>query len=257
MSWQGTEHVDLVRLGGRPTTKHVFGAVGHHHDSRTGRSEFYAEQIAESTELGESTVRRELKWLQQAGFIRELVKGNRSRPSVFEIVPPLLRRRTPLAGSEIPLAGSKTPLAGSEIPLAPSGQTDAIRKEEVEVKQVEENHHSFAGLIAAWISIKDELKKRLPAKEWNSWARPLYLYRVRPQEGFVLFTLPANNRMVVAAKAKKALLLELLQPHGYRACSFAPYPDDYELGRLSREYPEIYEQLPDALKKRPPERVTA
>lgn len=114
MSWQGTEHVDLVRLGGRPTTKHVLDALGHRHDSRNGRIQFYVEEIAESTELGQSTVRRELKTLQQMGEIRELVRGNKSRQSVFEIARPLLRR-IPLAGSRSPLAGSESPLAGERI----------------------------------------------------------------------------------------------------------------------------------------------
>jgi Fe2+ or Zn2+ uptake regulation protein len=252
MSYQATAYVDQTRLGSHPTAKHVAAVVAHHHDSRTGRAEIYVQEIVENSELSERTVRRALKLLQQIGELREVVKGNRSVKSIFEFVN-LGRAATQ---SQTAVTESKTPVTVSRSAVNVTAETGTIRKEE-EVEQVEENHHSFAGLIPAWIRIKEQLKTKLSSEEWRLWVRPMFLLRVMDEGRFLLFSLPANDRIIKAATAKRAMLIDLLQPHGCARCSFTRYPDEYELERLSQQHPEFYEQLPEALKKRRPEKVSA
>jgi hypothetical protein len=253
VSYQATGYVDKLRLDGRPAVKHVAGVIAHHHDSRTGRAELYEEEIMVSSELSERTVRRALNFLQEIGELKVRVKGNRSLKSVFEFV----KLGTPATQSGSPAIESKRPAIQSGSPATVTGEIGTIRKEEVEVEQVEEpKQHSFAALIALWIRTKNRLKNELPIDEWNLWIRPMFLLRAMDHGRFLLFSLPPNDRIMKAALANKATLIGLLQPHGFRGCSFARYPDEYELERLSRENPSFYEQLPDALKKRRPEKAS-
>jgi hypothetical protein len=138
------------------------------------------------------------------------------------------------------------------------------------------NHHSFAALndvpldqnqraalnaaIAVWIGIKETLKAKLSIEEWNFCIRPMFLFRLMT-DGLtgagIVFSIPPSREIHQAARANQAILIEVLQSHGYAGCSFVPYPDDYTLDRCSREFPQFYEQLPEALKKRRPERALA
>lgn len=257
MSYQATEYVDGLRLGGNPVVKHVAGVLAHHHDSRNGRIRMYVEEIVESSELSERTVRRALKTLEGMGELKTLVKGNRSVQSLFE----LTNLQKAVTESGIPVTVTETPVTESGTPVTVTAETGAIRKE-VEVKRVEENlnQHSFAGLnarIRTWLTVKAQLKTKLPIEEWNLWLRPAFLLRVMDQGRFFLLSLPANDRIMKTATANKTILIEILQSHGCTGCSFTRYPDEYELERLCNEYPDFYEQLPEALKKRRPEKVSA
>lgn len=71
----------------------------------------------------------------------------------------------------------------------------------------------------------------------------------------MLLSQPPDGRIVEATAKRRLLLLELVRAHGYAGCSQTRYPDDYELKRMEQEYPEFYAGLPEALKRRPPQRA--
>jgi hypothetical protein len=106
--------------------------------------------------------------------------------------------------------------------------------------------HGFAAL-KFWIRFKEQLKTELPIEEWNLWVRPAYLFR--ESDGHLLLALPVSRKITDAYLERQAWLREKLQPHGY-SCSATKYPDDYTLERVMREYPEQFEKLTPALKKR-------
>jgi hypothetical protein len=255
VSYQATHYVAKSRGKTKtPAEKLVWFVIADNTDQRTRMSAqpMSFEEIAADAETSTRTVIRATKLLVDAGELKWIKKAKSSgQKNTWHLLGDFACETvtsTAATGDNVSSTGDSLSSTGDNL-------SPAIRKEERQEEK--QDHHSFAGLIAAWTSIKEQLKTRLPAEEWNFWVRPMFVLRVRPSEGFILFALPPNNRMAEAAKANRVMLIELLIPHGYKACSFQFYPDDYELGRMQRDFPEIYEQLPEALKKRRPEKVTA
>jgi hypothetical protein len=246
-------HPDLEMTQGE---FNVLALLAHKQNPYTGKCQLSESEIGRGTRLSERHVRRSLNAHCRSGALRWIEKGkSKSWASCFEfglgfVFVALSKREPRTSCRATPDILSQNP----GHPVAPYKERNQYKPESLDPPQ---NHHSFAALISAWLSIKAELKNRLPAEEWDLWVRPLYLLKARPSDQFVLFALPANNRMAEAARANRAILIEMLAPHGYRACGFQFYPDDYQLGRMQSEFPELYEELPDALKKRRPERALA
>jgi hypothetical protein len=237
-------------------------------------------EIAKETGLSPRHVKRCLKKLRGIDAINKWEKGKAINwASSFEFGLGFVFKEAAVAnGREL---GTSCPVTGDIVssnwghPVEPYKE-----RNKVTLKQENQKQHSFAALndaphsnqaselnaaIKTWLQIKEHLKATLPVEDFNLWVRPMYLFRVMA-DGFLLFTLPPNDLMFSAARANQHMLIELLQKHGgerhgggptYPACSFTYYPDEYQLDRMRREAPEFYEQLPEALKKRRPEKVLA
>jgi hypothetical protein len=262
-------HPELVMTQGQFNVIHYL-AEKHHPVS--GNCQASESEIARENRLTDRHVRRTLTAHLGTGALLKWEKGkSKSWASRFEfglgfVFVPLAQTR------QLRTSCPATP----DIPSSNSGHPVQPYKERNKANLKDENQalkqHSFAApkeevphpnqtsalnaAMATWLQIKEKLKATLPTEDWNLWVRPMYLFRLMA-DGFLLFTLPANNRMLKAARDNQAMLTEVLRENGYAACSFTTYPDEYQLDRMFREAPEFYEQLPEALKKRRPAKVSA
>lgn len=125
--------------------------------------------------------------------------------------------------------------------------SSAIRKNQ-EPKNQSQNHHA-SGALNTWLRIKSELQTEFREA---AWIKPIYL--LRTMGDCLLLAMPPNGEMMARAKSCSELQ-EKLRIAGYSGAVFTHYPSDYELERIRVDYPEHYELLFDALKRRPPGRA--
>ena len=127
---------------------------------------------------------------------------------------------------------------------AVKGEPDdiAIRKNRQEPPINQPPLSTAGAALKAWLSIKGELQKQLPDPEWRLWVRPAYLLKVL-SGGTLLVTLPPNNRIFEAARARLPSLRALAAHRGYEGVVFGPYPDEYERSQIQKLHPEFYEQM--------------
>lgn len=101
-----------------------------------------------------------------------------------------------------------------------------------------------SGALKKWLEIKSVLQSELPEADW---IRPMYLFR---ELGDALgVTMPRSGEMIARAKSCTRLQ-ELARDAGYSGVLITGYPADYQIEQMRVNFPDIYEALPDALKKR-------
>jgi hypothetical protein len=143
------------------------------------------------------------------------------------------------------------------LPLNPNGsktlnQTPAKpfrnQEQEQEQEQNSQNHHAFGAAMIRWAAVKLELQKQLEPADYNLWVKPAYLLKL--MGGGILVALPANGRVIDAAKANQDLWTKAAAKQGFAGVSFTRYPDEHELQRLKKENPEFFAQFSPALQKK-------
>jgi hypothetical protein len=112
----------------------------------------------------------------------------------------------------------------------------------------ERNQHAFGDrnqkALQDWLAIKARL-----SSEW--WVRPIYFLRMAGK--CLLLSMPTDGRILQQARASPDLQA-LARDYGYEGALLTRYPDRYELQQLRALYPEQWEQIPPALKRRALER---
>jgi hypothetical protein len=103
------------------------------------------------------------------------------------------------------------------------------------------------GALKNWLLIKNFLKDSMSPAEYNQWLRPIYLLRAVGDT--LMLTVPPANAVMEKAKKSQALQ-DAVKVGGYSGAIFSVYPDNYELDALRERYPEQFEELTPALKKR-------
>ena len=104
-----------------------------------------------------------------------------------------------------------------------------------------------AKAIYAWTKIKTQLQLALEPSEFSQWVRPTCVLRVMGD--CIQLTHPPDGR--ITEKLRGSLELQrLVREAGYGGALFAGYPDNYELQKLAERFPEAYDSIAPALKKR-------
>jgi hypothetical protein len=97
-------------------------------------------------------------------------------------------------------------------------------------------------VLKDWLAIQQELKAHMDEREWKLWARPARLLKLMAG-GVLLIALPPNNPIILAARARQELLVQLALKRRYGDVRLTCYPDEYTVEQLREVYPEFYEQM--------------
>jgi DNA-binding transcriptional ArsR family regulator len=247
MSYQGTEWAR--RISGNRGEKNVLAQLGHRLDQRTNIAHVSEFDLARDTGLSERQVRRILRQLEERGIVKQT--GGRG-PGNFA--------RYSFVGFQC----GKGDILSLENRTFETGKADigdtAIRKEETSKKPQEETRkqHGFAELdascsrqtakaIIAWTGIKKRLKLSLAPCEFSQWIRPTLVLRVMGD--CILLAHPPDGRINEKLRACSELQ-RMVRDAGYGGALFTAYPDDFDLRKLEERFPDAYDLIPPALKKR-------
>jgi len=226
-------------------------AVAWYHDYRTDSFRPVSnKQLATDMEISERQVIRLAQQLEDRQLIR------RSRPhlgtgakTTYEF-PQMPALRVTKGDTVSPLRMTLATEKGDT--MSPTIRNVGSSRDNLE----NQNHHT-SGAMKDWLEIKKELERQLPAQDYDTFIRPMFLSKLF---GDCLgLCVPPNYRIVEHAK-QCGLLQELIRARGYSGGIIGRYPTDDELARMREIYPNMFAELPAALRarveKKPPERAT-
>jgi DNA-binding transcriptional ArsR family regulator len=254
MSYQGTEWAR--RISGNRGEKNVLAQLGHRLDQRTNIAHVSEFDLARDTGLSERQVRRILRQLEERGIVKQTGGRGRGNFARYSFVGFQCGK-----GDILSLEKRSFETGKADIPAAKAdiGET-AIRKEEASKKPQEETpqRHGFAELdagcspqtakaINVWTGIKKRLKLSLAPCEFSQWIRSTLVLRVMGD--CILLAHPPDGRINEKLRACSELQ-RMVRDAGYGGALFTAYPDDFDLRKLEERFPDAYDSIPPALKKR-------
>jgi hypothetical protein len=222
-----------------PKVRHFLFFLADYHNVQKGCAWPGIETLAEDIDQGVRQIQRWLKIAQTAKLISYEPGLGRGKLGRFRF----LELEKGVSGDIFStLKGDRKADKKGDI------SNSAIRKNHEPRNQSQNQHASRA--LKTWLSIKSELQNEFPEA---TWIPPIYL--LRTMGDCLLLAMPPNGEMMARAKSCQELQ-QKLRTSGYSGAVFTHYPDDYELERIRVEFPQHYELLFDALKRRrPPERA--
>ncbi|ABF42185.1 hypothetical protein Acid345_3184 [Candidatus Koribacter versatilis Ellin345] len=105
----------------------------------------------------------------------------------------------------------------------------------------------MAKALAGWMEIKSALRVQLGEDLWQDLIRPLFLLHVMTDGKSLMVTMPRSTKLAARIRERMFTIQHVAQAHGY-AVLLSWYPDDQDMQRMQREYPEIYAQWMNAAK---------
>lgn len=274
MSWEASGHVkkmldcpDGAALSTRQKLLLLVLADYHNTSKRLAWPSLVT--LAEESLSSIAQVKRDLAYLEDhKAIVRSRTKQGRGAINSYKFVgiDVALRdviRKVKTAPKETPETAHGEPFFSTEengSDSAHKGLTEVLEKgsetahggdcnkEEPEPREPKSQSQHGKAALKAWLGLKDEMRNHLSAEEWDLWVRPALLHRViwggNNCDGIdtLLIALPANGRIMHAAVERRPLLRRLAGERGY-SLGMTTYPDDYELDRMRREYPEQFEQM--------------
>jgi hypothetical protein len=146
----------------------------------------------------------------------EGVHGKREKGSEGVQIPMRNKERTGNHEPETNAAGNNTRKARGE-------------ERNGEVQQTAEDKAA----LQVWLALKGELRGRMGQPEWKLWVRPAYL--LRTMASTLLIALPANGRIIEAARSRLPLMREMAERRGYQVV-LTRYPDDWERNECRKRF---------------------
>lgn len=125
---------------------------------------------------------------------------------------------------------------------------------------------NLAEAISAWLLIKNELRRRMPADEWKLWVFPARLLSVAPanpqwvargDRDTLVIALPRSGRAIYKARGREALVRTMCGKAGFNHF-FTVAPDDYDAMRLKERFSRTFTFLdPDPIHPAAPIKIRA
>jgi DNA-binding MarR family transcriptional regulator len=220
--------------------KAVLHVLARYHFHDTGKCRVDQQQIGADAAMTERHVIRLLQSLEAKGVIaRQREHTGRGAVTLFTF--PGLSKRVTSVTEKGDICAQKGDIRDT-----------AIRKKKLIQETNTETQHACGAVLnpmQEWMRLKSRLLSEFPGEA--EWLQPMYFLKVMGSDTLLL-ALPPAGRIIAAAKAQQKWLDQHLAPLGFHH-RLTRYPDDYELGRLAQEFPEIYAELPAPLRKRKPQ----
>ena len=269
MSWEATAYVKDLKAchdGARLSRgqKLLLFVLADYHNTKYRVAWPSIPLIAEEALASIAQVKRDLAYLEEHAVIRKLrpKKTGRGWMCAYQFLALDAKDQLSLALARPKKTAQDEPLfcpeqsssegahsdeeSGSEAAQKGFTERNAIRKNEKPEPKENDEHHA-CGALKVWLNVQSQLKKELPPDEYKLWVEPAKL--IYPMSGTqLLIGLPPNGRIVEAARAREGRLRELLGEYGF-GISFSSYPDDYQMERMRKEYPDAYAQLFPAMRR--------
>jgi hypothetical protein len=238
----------------------------------TGKCRISTRKLAKQLGMSAGGAFNALATVVRVGLARQTSRGDRTNPGVYVLADVKALLNPDIAQSKLAARGvhtvSTTKLSAYAVNtgahavnmvLTPRTRNKESKRLSSRLTRLEPNpkQHGSAELsesdehgeqnlkaVRDWLAIKKQLCEK-PSEVF--WARPAYCFKVAGD--CLILSLPPDGRIVQAARDSQDLQ-RAVRAFGYSGAKFAPYPDNYTLEQFKNRFPELWTDLPAALRRK-------